>query len=88
MALAPDFRHEFRESLYRMIGALTQYRSLKDLNDGLGTWLRSTLAHLSIAAHFPFDAAGVAAWRSRRHAFLEDLIENATAIRFLVPRGE
>jgi circadian clock protein KaiC len=24
MALAPDFRHEFRESLYRMIGALTR----------------------------------------------------------------
>lgn len=24
MALAPDFRHEFRESLYRMVGALTR----------------------------------------------------------------
>jgi circadian clock protein KaiC len=24
MAPAPDFRHEFRESLYRMIGALTR----------------------------------------------------------------
>jgi circadian clock protein KaiC len=24
MALAPEFRHEFRESLYRMIGALTR----------------------------------------------------------------
>jgi circadian clock protein KaiC len=24
LALAPDFRHEFRESLYRMIGALTR----------------------------------------------------------------
>lgn len=24
MALAPDYRHEFRESLYRMIGALTR----------------------------------------------------------------
>lgn len=46
------------------------------------------MAYLSIAAHFALDAASIATRRTHRHAFLENFIENATTIRFLVPRGE
>jgi len=46
------------------------------------------MTHLLIGAHFSFDSAGIAARRSRRHAFLENLIENVATIRFPIPRGE
>ena len=46
------------------------------------------MTELSISGHFSFDSAGIAARRSQGHTFLENFIEDAAAIRFLVPRGK
>jgi hypothetical protein len=50
--------------------------------------LRDAGPDLFVAAHFPFDAAGILAWRARRQTFLKDFVKSMAMKRFLVPRGE
>src|ERR1700686_2404611 len=65
-----------------------QYCSLKDYCDWLAAHLGRPAAHLWVAAHFPLDAAGIAARRTQWNALLQHFIENVAMIRFPVPRGE
>ncbi|HWO08497.1 MAG TPA: ATPase domain-containing protein, partial [Polyangiaceae bacterium] len=50
LALAPTFREEFRESLYRMIGALT----------GLGVTVMATVEHADSYTDLRFSPHGIA----------------------------